>query len=116
MPLKSITRFGAKQCDSHAHSTNRPCKNPAMKGSSRCRQHKPDSRPVSTLPNNYEAKIELHRKRLELSQLEDIMRHIGLITGLASRGRKPKGYQKLDLSDPKQMAEAIKMVKLKVRS
>ena len=56
-----------------------------------------------------EARDERSAKSLQFLMLEKIGWHVGLFAGGSTRfrGRKPNGFENLDLNDPDQLAEAI---------
>jgi hypothetical protein len=51
-----------------------------------------------------------------LLTLRDIGDSIGMFKGVYTRGRKPKGYRKFDMKDPKQMATAMIAISRKDRN
>ena len=53
------------------------------------------------------------KKSAALLYLRDIGDHVNLFNGTKTRGRRPKGYLRLDLSDKTQLAIAI--IKVKIR-
>ena len=61
-----------------------------------------------------EARAEYSKKSSQLRYLRDIGDHINMFAGDFTRGRKPNGYEKLNLNDPTQVALAIlKTIKVK---
>jgi hypothetical protein len=58
-----------------------------------------------------EARADRSEKSLMFFMLEELGHHVNLFpaNSTCTRGRKPNGYQKLDLNDPDQLAKAIKL-------
>jgi hypothetical protein len=58
-----------------------------------------------------EARADRSEKSLMFFMLEELGYHVNMFAASSThtRGRKPNGYQKLDLNDPDQLAKAIKL-------
>ena len=118
MPLPSVIH-GAKQCTVKCKRTGIRCKNPAAFGCKSCRMHgahrsknflKGANHPQYKHGDRTKRSIEEHQKTsLRLHMLEEIGHHINLFNEGApkTRGRKPTGWEPLDLNDPQQLTYAI---------
>lgn len=116
MPLPSVLN-GTKQCQVMTKRTKLRCKNPAAYGCKACRMHgahKSKNILRGTAHPHYkngeettEAKAVRSRKSTMFLYLRDIGDSINLFSGGKTRGRKPSGYVKLDMTDPEQLAIAI---------
>ena len=116
MPLQSVLN-GAKQCQVLTKRTRQRCKNPAAYGCVSCRMHGAHKsrnvlRGVShpqyrNGERTRESEEENRKSSTVLLTLRDIGDHINLFQGDYTRGRKPKGYVKYDMNDPKQLDLAI---------
>ena len=120
MPLPSFKYSKRPLCGAKCKRTGLPCLNMPVRSSkaSRCRMHGG----VVGLRNSlrgadhpqYRNKGESRQEREERSKrgaallyLRDIGDHVNLFNGTKTRGRRPKGYLRLDLSDKTQLAIAI---------
>ena len=119
MPLPSVVH-GAKQCTVNCKRTGIRCKNPCAFGSKRaCRLHgshrsknvlKGANHPQYRHGEKTKESIKEHQKTLlRLHTLEEIGHHIKMFVegSPRTRGRKPTGWEPLDLNDPNQLALAI---------
>jgi hypothetical protein len=119
MPLPSVLN-GAKQCQVLTKRTRLRCKNPCAFGSERaCRlhgSHKSKNVLRGKLHPKYKngeetltSKAKRSEANLRLRRLEELGWHIQLFHPNAKKmvGRKPKGHQKLDLTRPEDLREAI---------
>ena len=121
MPLPSVAIHGARQCKAITKRSKKHCLNPAAYGCSTCRYH--GATPVHTRNsvsgkdhpqfkhgrNTKQAKERHQRTASKLLFLEDLGHHIKMFHDNAprTRGRKPNGYLKLNLSDLNQLAIAL---------
>jgi hypothetical protein len=121
MPLPSVLIHGARQCKAITKRSKKRCLNPAAYGCSTCRYH--GATPVHTRKtvagenhpqfkhgrNTKQAKERNQRTTAQLHFLEDLGHHIKMFQKDATRtrGRKPNGYLKLNLSDSKQLLSAL---------
>jgi hypothetical protein len=117
MPLPSVAIHGARQCKAITKRSKSRCLNPAAYACSTCRYH--GATPVHTRKSvsgkdhpqfkhgrdTKQAKDRHQRSSAKLHFLEDLGHHIKMFHGNATRtrGRKPNGYLKLNLNDPKQL-------------
>lgn len=100
MPLPSLMKFGAKQCQCLCKRTRNPCQNPAAFGMRSCRMHgahRPHTALTGKNHPNYQhgnatkQSREGHRQAsILLRNLEDIGYIIGMFEGPRTAGRKPK--------------------------
>lgn len=118
MPLPSVVH-GATQCQVKCKRTGIRCKNPAAFGCKSCRMHGAH-KSRNTLQGAYHPQYR-HGKRtkesikeqqktlLRLHTLEEIGYHIKMFPegSPRTRGRKPTGWEPLDLNDPNQLVLAI---------
>jgi hypothetical protein len=121
MPLPSVAKYGANQCKAISKNLKRRCLNPAAFGCSTCRYHgawRKDSRNTPQGVNHPQYRhgkktkesIEKSQKTLlRLYTLEEIGHHIKMFAegSPRTRGRKPTGWEALDLNDPNQLALAL---------
>lgn len=121
MPLPSVLIYGARQCKAITKRSKKRCLNPAAYGCSTCRYH--GATPVHSRKsvsgkdhpqfkhgrNTKQAKKQNQRTTVKLLFLEDLGHHIKMFPEetTRTRGRKPNGYLKLNLSDPIQLTIAI---------
>lgn len=121
MPLPSVAIHGAKQCKAITKRSKKRCLNPAAYGCSTCRYH--GATPVHTRKsvagkdhpqfkhgrNTKQSKEQHRRTTAKLLFLEDLGHHIKMFHKHATRtrGRKPNGYLKLNLNDPKQLLSVL---------
>lgn len=57
-----------------------------------------------------EAKANRSKKRTMFAYLNDLMHKLPEMAGVQKKaGRKPNGFERLDLDDPDQLAKAIKL-------
>ena len=118
MPLPSVIN-GATQCTVSCKRTGIRCKNPAAFGCKSCRMHGAHRSRNSLQGVNHpqykhgertKESIADHQKTLlRLHTLEEIGYHIKLFPegSPKTRGRKPTGWEPLDLNDPQQLTYAI---------
>ena len=118
MPLPSLMN-GAKRCQVLTKRTKQQCKNPAAFGCASCRMHGAHrSRKVlkdidhPQYKNGEEtqlSKLKRSATSLKLHRLEELGWHVQLFHKNATRmvGRKPVGYEKLDLNRPEHLRRAI---------
>ena len=118
MPLPSVIN-GASQCAVKCKRTGIRCKNPAAFGCKSCRMHGAHRSRNSLQGVNHpqykhgertKESIADHQKTLlRLHTLEEIGYHIKLFPegSPKTRGRKPTGWEPLDLNDPQQLTYAI---------
>ena len=123
MPLPSVAKYGANQCKAISKNLKRRCLNPAAFGCSTCRYHgawRKDSRKTNQGVNHPQYRhgkktkesIENNQKTLlRLHTLEEIAHHLKMFVegSPRTRGRKPTGWEALDLNDPDQLAKAIEL-------
>ena len=112
-------RNGAKQCEVLTKRTRLRCQNPAAHGCRACRMHGAHKSRGSSRGAEHpqykngnetkEARAERSAKSLQFLMLEMIGWHVGLFAKGSTkfRGRKPIGFENLDLNDPDQLAIAI---------
>ena len=116
-------RIKCKRCQARSSRTKLQCFKPALKGKVVCGHHGG----LSTGPKSVEgikriqkahwkhgnetkeARAERSAKSLQFLMLEKIGWHVGLFAEGSTkfRGRKPNGFENLDLNDPDQLAAAI---------
>ena len=119
MPLPSVLN-GALQCQVNCKRTGIRCKNPAAYGCKACRIHGAHkSRNVLQGANHPQyrhggetkAARKAHQETLlRLAYLVAIGNHCNLFyREIKPLGRPPSGYAQLELTDPKQLAEAIRL-------
>ena len=120
MPLPSFKYSKRLLCGAKCKRTGLPCLNMPVSTSkaNRCRMHGGILGIRKVLRGadhpNYKNKGESRQDREERSKrsavllyLRDIGDHVNLFNGTKTRGRRPIGYQRLDLSDESQLAIAI---------
>jgi hypothetical protein len=120
MPLPSYEYSNRPLCGAKCKRTGLPCLNMPMKISKagRCRMHggRLGVRKVLRGADHpqYRNKGETRQEREERSKksaallyLRDIGDHVNLFNGTKTRGRRPKNYMPLDISDPEQLAIAL---------
>lgn len=117
MPLPSIRLHGAKLCAAKSKRTGLTCNNPAAHGCKTCRMHGAHkSRNVAKGVNSgkykngnftKEAKEKTQKTIVKLRYLEDLGQQGGFMTGTRTRGPKPTGYVKLDMTKPEELAIAL---------
>ncbi len=120
MPLPSVLKHGAIQCEARSKRTGLPCNNPAAHGCKTCRMHGAHkSRNVANGINSGKYKNGHHTKEakerssktlVKLRYLEDIGIQGGFIKGARTRGPKPTGYVELDLNDRKNIEYVIQKI------
>jgi hypothetical protein len=117
MPLPSVLN-GAPRCQVKSKRSGERCKNPCAYGSKKaCRVHGSHrSRNVPRGVNHpqykngawtKEALEESRMARCRLAMLEQIGWYLQMFVGIKTRGKKPYGYQKFDLNDGTQLAQAV---------
>lgn len=127
MPIPSITKYGAKQCQGKSKRTGQPCLNLAKNGWRVCRLHgarKSKKALIGKEHPNYvhgrRSKVSLElasKKSLMFLMLEEIGYHANIFPpdSKRTRGRKPNGFQQLDLNDPNQLLKAIELSMPKIK-
>ena len=120
MPLLSVLKHGAKLCSAKSKRTGLSCNNPAAFGCKTCRMHGAHkSRNVAHGVNSgkykngdftKEAKKKSSETLVKLRYLEDIGQQGGFMKGDRTRGPKPKGYVKLDMTKSDELLIAIKKI------
>jgi hypothetical protein len=100
MPLPSVSKYGAKQCQVKSKRTGLPCKNPAAYGTNACRYHGAHRANTAMLGQqhpNYqhgnatkEARYIYSAASKNLRQLEAMGFKVGMFSGSKISGRKPK--------------------------
>lgn len=121
MPLPSVSIYGARQCKAITKRSKKRCLNPAAFGCITCRYH--GATPVHTRKNaigenhpqfkhgkdTKQAKVQHQKAKIRIRLLEDLGHHIKMFheNATRTRGRKPKGYVNLNLTDPEQLNIAI---------
>ena len=116
MPLPSLLS-GAKQCQVITKRTKKRCKNPAAYGCLSCRMHGAHkSRNVLQGKDHPQYKkgertktreIEHRRASITLLTLRDIGDHLNMFNGTHTRGRKPDGYRKINLTTDEDLMKVI---------
>lgn len=110
-----------KRCKATSVRTKQQCGRPAIKGKSVCQFHGGRSTGPKSAENKNrlrtlnlkdgfftaEARQSARRDSITLRYLEDIGYHLGMIP-VRTRGRKPKGYVRLNLNDKDQLIKALK--------
>ena len=117
MPLPSVLKHGAKLCSAKSKRTGLPCNNPAAFNCRTCKVHGAHrSRNVAKGINSgkyknghytKEAKEQSSKSLVKLRYLEEIGKQGGFMTGTKTRGPKPTGYVKLDMTKPEELAIAL---------
>ena len=122
-------RIKCKRCQARSSRKKQQCGKPAMRSKNVCDTHGG----LSTGPKTPEgikriqiahwrhgnetkkAKADRSKKSLMFLMLEEIGHHVNLFApgSTRTRGRKPFAYCKLDLNDPEQLAQAIKLAEPK---
>ena len=120
MPLPSVRFYGGKLCSAKSKRTGLPCNNPAAYGCKTCRMHGAHkSRNVANGVNSgkyknghytKEAKDQSSKSLVKLRYLEDIGQQGGFLKGARTRGPKPIGYVKLDMTNKDDLATIIKKI------
>lgn len=120
MPLPSFKFSKRPLCGAKCKRTGLPCLNMPVRSSkaNRCRLHGGIIGKRKVLRGadhpQYRNKGESRQEREERSKksaallfLRDIGDHVNLFNGTKTRGRRPKSYSRLNLSDEAQLAIAI---------
>lgn len=120
MPLPSFKYSKRPLCGAKCKRTGLLCKNMPVRSSkaNRCRLHGGIVKPRKILRgadhpqyrNKGESSIEREersKRSAALLYLRDIGDHVKLFNGTKTRGRKPKGYVRLDMSNPEHLFIAI---------
>ncbi len=120
MPLPSVVKHGAKICSAKSKRTGLTCNNPAAHGCKTCRMHGAHkSRNVANGVNSgkyinghytKEAKEKSSKSLVRLRYMEDIGKQGGFMTGTRTRGPKPIGYVKLDMTNKDELLIALKKI------
>lgn len=116
-------RIKCKRCKARSSRTKLQCAKPALKDKAVCGHHGglssgPKSKEgIQRIRDAHwkhgnetkEARAERSAKSLQFLMLEKIGWHVGLFSEGSTkfRGRKPNGFENLDLNDPDQLAAAI---------
>lgn len=124
-PEKYLITAGGKiccrRCKAQSSRTKLQCAKPALKGKVVCQFHGGLSTGPKTKEGKQriqaahlkhgeetlEAKAERSKKSMMFLYLRDIGDSINLFSGSKTKGRKPTGYIKLDMTNPEQLAIAI---------
>ena len=122
-------RIKCKRCQARSSRKKQQCGKPAMQGKNVCDTHGGLStgprtqEGIKRIQNAHwkhgnetkEARAERSAKSLQFLMLEKIGWHVGLFAEGSTkfRGRKPNGFENLDLNDPEQLALAILKTLLK---
>jgi hypothetical protein len=121
-------RIKCHRCQARSSRSKQQCAKPALKNKRVCSTHGG----LSTGPKTQEgikriqsahwkhgnetkqAKAERSAKSLQFLMLEMIGWHVGLFAEGSTKfkGRKPKGFEKLDLNNPEQLALAVVKTRL----
>jgi hypothetical protein len=118
-------RIKCKRCQARSSRKKQQCGKPALRGKNVCGTHgglstgPKSAAGIKRIQNAHwkhgnetkEARAERSAKSLQFLMLEKIGWHVGLFAEDSTkfRGRKPNGFEKLDLDDPDQLAKAIKL-------
>lgn len=116
-------KIKCKRCQARSSRKKQQCGKPAMRGKNVCDTHGGLSTGPKTTEGikriqsaqwkhgneTKEARAERSAKSLQFLMLEMIGWHVGLFTESSTkfRGRKPNGFENLDLNDPDHLATAI---------
>lgn len=116
-------RIKCKRCQARSSRKKQQCGKPAMQGKNVCDTHGGLStgprtqEGIKRIQNAHwkhgnetkEARAERSAKSLQFLMLEKIGWHVGLFAEGSTkfRGRKPNGFENLDLNDPEQLTLAI---------
>jgi hypothetical protein len=116
-------RIKCKRCQARSSRTKLQCSKPALKSKAVCGHHGGLSTGPKTAAGiqrirdahwkhgneTKEARTKRSEKSLQFLMLEKIGWHIGMFAEGSTkfRGRKPNGFESLDLNDPDQLAKAI---------
>lgn len=124
-PEKYLITAGGKiccrRCKAQSSRTKLQCAKPALKGKVVCQFHGGLSTGPKTKEGKQriqaahlkhgeetlEAKAERSKKSMMFLYLRDIGDSISLFSGSKTKGRKPTGYIKLDMTNPEQLVIAI---------
>jgi hypothetical protein len=110
-----------RRCKASSVRTQKQCGRPAIKGKRVCQFHGGRSTGPKSEENKNrlrtlnlkdgfftaQARDSARRDSVTLRYLEDIGYHLGMIP-VKTRGRKPKGYVRLNLNDKDQFRKALK--------
>lgn len=115
MPIPSITKYGAKQCEGKSKRTGDPCLNLAKNGWRVCRMHgaRKSKKALSGKDHpNYlhgertkEQELLNSKTSLMFQRLEEIGWHLGIFSGKKTPGRK--SGKTLDLNNEQDLIQAI---------
>ena len=119
MPLPSFKFSKQPLCGAKCKRSGLPCSNMRVRNRNKCRLHGGIVKPRKILQGlehpQYRNKGESRHERevrskrsAALLYLRDIGDHINLFNGAKTRGRRPKGYVRLDMTNAKHLAAAIK--------
>lgn len=124
MPLPSVAIHGARQCKAVTKRSKKRCLNPSAYGCTTCRYH--GATPAHTRKNvagenhpqfrhgrdTKQAKEEHQKASVKIRFLEDLGHHIKMFheNATRTRGRKPNGYIKLNLSEENELRKLIQMI------
>lgn len=116
MPIPSITKYGAKQCQRKSKRTGRPCLNLAKTGWKVCRMHgaRKSKKALSGKVHPHYIHGERTKEQMALNsqkslmfqRLEEIGWHLGMFTGKKTPGRK--SGPTLNLNDSSDLEKAFK--------
>lgn len=118
-------RIKCHRCQARSSRSKQQCAKPAIRNKNVCGHHgglstgPKTSEGIKRIQSAHwkhgnetkEARAGRSAKSLQFLMLEMIGWHIGLFAEGSTRfrGRKPNGFEKLDLDDPEQLAKAIKL-------
>jgi hypothetical protein len=116
-------RIKCKRCQARSSRKKQQCGKPAIQGKNVCGTHgglstgPKTAEGIKHIQNAHwkhgnetkEARAERSAKSLQFLMLEKIGWHVGLFAEGSTkfRGRKPNGFENLDLNDPEQLALAL---------
>lgn len=120
-------RIKCHRCQARSSRSKQQCAKPALRNKRVCGHHGGLSTGPKTPEGTKriqaahwkhgnetkEARAKRSAKSLQFLMLEMIGWHVGLFAEGSTkfRGRKPNGFEKLDLDDPDQLAKAIELTK-----
>jgi hypothetical protein len=116
-------KIKCKRCQARSSRKKQQCGKPAMRGKNVCDTHgglstgPKTAEGIKRIQNSHwkhgnetkEVRAKRSTKSLQFLMLEKIGWHVGLFAEGSTkfRGRKPNGFENLDLNDPEQLALAI---------
>lgn len=118
-------KIRCRRCKAQSSRTKLQCSKPALKGKAVCQFHGGKSTGPKTQEGKdairqahwkhgnetKEAKAQRSQKSLMFLMLEELGHHAHLfsLNSPKTRGRKPNGFEKLDLHDPDQLSKAMEL-------